>query len=1019
MKSKRIVVLGSGGLTIGQAGEFDYSGSQALKALREEGVESIVINPNIATVQTDPGMADRIYLEPLNLSSVEKILAFEKPDGILLGFGGQIALNLGIELDRRGTLPLVLGTSIASIRKSEDREFFKQELISIGISVPQSETVYSLDDAIRAGKKIGYPLMLRANYCLGGLGSGKIETEEELRYRVKDMHQGIFIEEFLEGWKEFEYEVVRDLAGQALVICSMENLDPMGIHTGESVVVAPTQTISNAEHQLLRCLSLQIAHHFDIVGECNIQFALKKGQYRVIEMNARLSRSSALASKATGYPLAYVATKLQLGKRLDEIPNIITGKGCAFFEPALDYIVVKIPRWDFQKFQLADRRLGSEMKSVGEVMAIGRTFPEALQKAIRMLEINSTGLDDPPFQIEDALTELCHPTDQRLFSLYHFFRMGGTIEEAEKISHIDAWFLSEIKQMSSFVLLKTFSSFQHAKQLGFSDRSMGRYLKMSEEEVRRQRLEWGIKPWIKQIDALSGESDAKSNYLYLTYWAEEHDVEPVPNSPILILGSGPYRIGSSVEFDWCAVNTARTLRQCHIPTLLINSNPETVSTDFDESDRLYFEELTEERIRDISDFERLGGIIVSVGGQIANNRALPLARLGLPILGTPVASIDCAEDREQFSTLLRELKISQPPWICADSFESAILFGKQVLYPLLIRPSYVLSGASMKVVYKETDLDQAMQEAYLASPHHPVVISKFLESAREFEVDGVAREGQILIEAVIEHIENAGTHSGDATLVLPPQTLSPEIIQHAKKLAQQISSVLAITGPFNIQFLLQDQIVQVIECNLRASRSFPFVSKVTKSNLIDIATRQLIEKQTNAKYNATELSHVGIKTAQFSYQRMRGVDPLPSVEMMSTGEVAGIRREYFDAFFLSWHATGQSIPKRGILLSIYDSQNIGFYKELNELRQIGFRLYATPETHDFFNRQGIRVSEFSESLLLEREVDLVVNIPRYARQNQGYKIRRLAIDQQIPLITNLQYAEIFLRALAALLSSNY
>jgi carbamoyl-phosphate synthase large subunit len=879
---KSVLILGSGGLRIGQAGEFDYSGSQAIKALKEEGLRTILVNPNIATVQTDAEMADEVYLQPLNVATVEKILAKERPSCILLSFGGQTALNLGLELEEKGILKKykvkVLGTPVESIRLTEDRDLFKENLASIGILSPKSFAVRDVEGALGAARKIGYPVMMRSGFSLGGLGSGKIESEEELKERATQALHGapqILIEEYLLGWKELEYEVVRDAAGQALTICNMENFDPMGIHTGESIVVAPSQTLNNYEFHLLREIAIRCACHFKIQGECNVQFALdpKTSQYRVIEMNARLSRSSALASKATGYPLAFVAAKLALGFRLDEVANAITRKTTAFFEPALDYIVVKIPRWDTQKLKSADRTIGTEMKSVGEVMAIGRSFPEALQKAIRMLNIGSNGIEDSPEQLEDPLSDIRKPTDRRLFALYQFFRAGGSVEEAHELSHIDKWFLHQLHGLSAYYKQLhdeklTPERLRKAKELGFSDKSIARAKKETENEIRQLRLRHDITPFIKQIDTLAGEFDAETNYLYTTYQAMCHDVAPSKKKPIVVLGSGPYCIGSSVEFDWCAVNMARTLRRLGSEVVIINSNPETVSTDFDESDRLYFEELTFERVQDINDFENPKGIVVSVGGQIANNLAMPLHKKGCPILGTSAPCIDKAENRDTFSSLLHELGIDQPPWERATSLSKAKEFADRVNYPVLIRPSYVLSGAAMNVVANEEELEKYLKEAAIISPDHPIVISKFIENAKELEIDGVARNGEVIVSAISEHVENAGVHSGDATLVLPPQRLYLETIRRSKKITREIVKALEITGPFNIQFIAKGNAIQVIECNIRASRSFPFVSKVTRHNFIEIVAEILLGKYKPREFETLELDYVGVKTPQFSYKRL-------------------------------------------------------------------------------------------------------------------------------------------------------
>lgn len=1037
---KSVLILGSGGLRIGQAGEFDYSGSQAIKALKEEGIKTILINPNIATVQTDPNMADKVYLQPLNVATVEKIIAKERPSSILLSFGGQTALNLGLELEDKGILKKyqvdVLGTPIESIRLTEDRDLFKQNLASIGILSPNSIAVRTVETALEAARKIGYPVMLRSGFSLGGLGSGKIKDETELREQAHLALQGapqILIEEYLLGWKELEIEVVRDVRGQALAICTMENFDPMGIHTGESIVVAPSQTLNNEEFHLLRKVAISCADHFKIQGECNVQFALnpKTSEYRVIEMNARLSRSSALASKATGYPLAFVAAKLALDFRLDEISNAITKKTSAFFEPALDYIVVKIPRWDTQKLKSADRSIGTEMKSVGEVMAIGRSFSEALQKGVRMLNIGSSGIDDPPEELEDLVSDIRRPTDRRLFALYQFFQKGGSVGEAQELSKIDPWFLHQLQTLAVFqeAFAKQKLSperLREAKEHGFSDRSIARLKKMTESEIRAYRLKHKITPFIKQIDTLAGEFDTETNYLYATYRAASHDVAPSKKKPAIVLGSGPYCIGSSVEFDWCAVNMARTLRKLGAEVILINSNPETVSTDFDESDRLYFEELTLERVQDIADFEQPRGLIVSVGGQIANNLALPLQKNGYPILGTDASSIDKAENRDSFSSLLQGLGIDQPPWERATALKKAKQFALHVGYPILIRPSYVLSGAAMNIVATEEELEKYLKEAALISPDHPIVMSKFIENAKELEIDGVAKQGEVVVMAISEHVENAGVHSGDATLVLPPQRLYLETIRRSKKITQAIVKALQITGPFNIQFIAKGNAIQVIECNVRASRSFPFVSKVTRHNFIEITAELLMNKYKPRSFETLELDYVGVKTPQFSYRRLKGADPVANVEMASTGEVAHIGDNYLEALFASWISTEQSIRGKKLLVSIPSDNRIKFLESLILLDANGWDLYATEGTHDFLAKHGARsvavykVGEKFEpnisTLLAERKVDLIINIPRggIEKNTGGFKIRRLAIDHHIPLITNLQLAQIFLQALTEL-----
>lgn len=1039
MQLKRVLILGSGGLRIGQAGEFDYSGSQAIKALKEEGIYSILINPNIATVQTDSSMADKVYLQPLNVETVERIIDQERPDGLLLSFGGQTALNLGLKLDELGILKKygvrVLGTAVETIRTAEDRNLFKLALDEIGVKTARSFTVTTVEKALEAAAELGYPVMIRSGFSLGGLGSGRMGSEEELRKRAAEALSGapqILIEEYLGGWKEVEYEIVRDQCDNCLTVCNMENFDPMGIHTGESIVVAPSQTLTNEEFHLLREVAIRTARHLKIIGECNIQYALDPNRcdYRVIELNPRLSRSSALASKATGYPLAFVATKLALGFRLDQMRNAVTQKSCAFFEPALDYLVVKIPRWDIHKLKGADRRIGSEMKSVGEVMAIGRSFPEALQKAIRMLNIGATGLTHLPAPIPEPKREIAEATDRRLFALADHFQSGGSVEEAHQLSQIDPWFLHHLQSITALGQeLKqnplTPELMRQAKRHGYSDQAIGQLTDQTEEEVRTQRIEMGITPHVKQIDTLAGEFDAETNYLYTTYWGQESDVKPSMNGSVVVLGSGPYCIGSSVEFDWCAVNTARTLRRLGAPSILINSNPETVSTDYDESDRLYFEELSLERVRDIADFEQPGGIIVSVGGQIANNLAVPLDRTGYPVLGTASRLIDQAENRQKFSTLLTDLGIDQPAWEEVTTLRRAKEFAQRVGYPILVRPSYVLSGAAMNVVGSEGELESYLHQATLVSPDFPVVISQFITDAKELEIDGVGDHGEVVVEAISEHVENAGVHSGDATVVLPPQRLYLETIRQCKNITRRIAKALEITGPFNIQFIAKNNSIKVIECNLRASRSFPFVSKVTNTNFIEIATEVIMGIHERRMHETLELDYVGVKTPQFSYNRLKGANPVAHVEMASTGEVAALGETFLDAFYASWRATEQSVNEKRILVSIGGESKHRLLEELRELERLGWEIYATDGTHRFLSKHGVgarfvfKARDLAEpnvsSLIANRQVSLIVNIPRkqIARDSEtdGYLIRRLAIDYHIPLVTNLQIAPTLLRCL--------
>ena len=1043
-KINKVLLLGSGGIRISQAGEFDYSGSQAIKALKEEGVAVILVNPNIATIQTDPGMADEVYFEPLDCAQVTKIIEKEQPDAILLSFGGQTALNLGLELQEKGVLTQhgvkVLGSSIETIKAAEDRGLFKEKLDEIGIKTARSFVATGIDQAINAAKKIGFPLMMRSGFSLGGLGSGIVKTEQELTHRVLEVlntTSQVLIEESLLGWHEFEYEIVRDIAGNVLTVCNMENLDPMGIHTGESIVVSPSQSLNNEEYHRLRKIAIDVANHFKIIGECNIQYAfnLETSDYRVIEINPRLSRSSALASKATGYPLAFIATKLLLGYKLYELENAVTKKTCAYFEPALDYIVVKIPRWDTNKLKKAERFIGTEMKSVGEVMAIGRSFAEALQKAIGMLNIGASDLTDYPFDIPDLTLEIKHATDRRIFAIYRFFIDGGTIQHVEKLSGINQWFLHHIytiaqreislRKSENKLIIEQITA---AKKLGFSDNSIAKFFDIEPQVLRKWRIANGIIPYVKQIDTLAGEFEAETNYLYMTYHGIEHDIKPSERPASLIIGSGPYSIGSSVEFDWCAVTTAHTLKKLNESPIIVNSNPETVSTDYDESDRLYFEQLTFERIQDIADFENLKGIIVSVGGQIANNLADPLAHAGYPILGTAPENIHAAENRALFSQMLNDLNIDQPEWQSVTTLDKAKVFANNVGYPILVRPSYVLSGSAMNIIYSEDALAQYLREAALVSPKYPVVISEFISHAKELEIDGVAEKGKIVIYAISEHVENAGVHSGDATIVLPPQHLYLETIRRAKHITKKIVSALKISGPFNIQFIAKDNHLKVIECNLRASRSFPFVSKVTGYNFIEIATEVITNRYQKARYNTLDLDYVGVKTAQFSYSRLKGANPVAHVEMSSTGEVACMGYDLLDAFYKSWQASEMFVRRKKILLSIGGDKKVKLLPEITQLSKLGWEIYTTTGTHQYLENLGLdtqavhKISEHKtpnvEAIITEHKVDLIVNIPRRDQHmsddnvSDGFKIRRLAVDHHIPLITNLQIAELTLRALA-------
>lgn len=1033
---KKVVVLGSGGLRIGQAGEFDYSGSQAIKSFKEEGIETVLINPNIATVQTDDDMADRVYFQPLNVETVQKILKREKPDAIALSFGGQTALNLGLELDRRGILKdlgiRVLGTPVKVIETTEDRELFKRALAEIGTKTAKSAIAGTVEAALAAAKKLGYPVMMRSGYSLGGLGSGRIDTPAQLKTRVKEVLAAVpqvLIEEYLVGWKEVEYEVVRDGDGNTITVCNMENFDPMGVHTGESIVVAPSQTLTNHEYHMLREVAIRTINHLGIIGECNIQYALhpSSGEYRVIEVNARLSRSSALASKATGYPLAFVASKLMLGKRLYEIKNSVTGKTSAFYEPALDYLAVKMPRWDLQKLKSSDHHIGSEMKSVGEVMALGRSFPEAIQKAIRMLNIGAQGLSVHPHDILDPMDEIAYPTDRRLFAVYEALKQGVSAQEIHTASHIDRWFLDHlaaIAQTEHALAAKTIdeSLLRAAKKMGFSDRVIANLTEKTEKQVRSLRLKHGVMPAIKQIDTLAGEFDAETNYLYVTYHGTTHDVAPLSKKTAIVIGSGPYSIGSSVEFDWSAVNTAKTLQENAYKTIIINSNPETVSTDFDRSDRLYFDELTLERLQDIADFEKPSGIVVSVGGQIANNLALPLHHAGYPILGTSPLKIDMAEDRQKFSAMLNKLGIDQPAWTEVTSLSAAKKFATSVGYPVLIRPSYVLSGGAMSVVRTEQEMERYLTAATRLSPDHPTVISQFVQNAKELEIDGVALHGHLVIYAISEHIENAGVHSGDATVVYPAQRLYLETVRRAKLIAKQVAKNLDITGPFNIQFIAKDNELKVIECNVRASRSFPFVSKVSGYNFIQIATEAMLGRAHPEIFLTLSLDHVAVKSPQFSYNRMKGADPVAGVEMASTGEVACFGSEIETAFYRSWQATEQHLGGKRVLISLADEQKYKFVEETRQLVENGWTVYTTPGTYAFLKEHGILTHQVYKvqhkktpnlaKLIQNHELDLMVSIPsREEKSDEAYQMRRLAIDNHIPLFTNAETGRLLLRCL--------
>ena len=1052
-KPKKILLLGSGGLRIGQAGEFDYSGSQAIKAFKEEGIEVILMNPNIATVQTDQGFADRVYFLPLTEKFATKVIEKERPDAIALSFGGQTAINLGLALEKSGVLQKfsvrVLGTPVSVIRDTEDRDLFIKRLNEIGVKTARSKSAHTEEEALVAAKEIGFPVMIRAGFALGGEGSGVVFNQKELRARISGAFRSIpqlLIEEYLAGWKEIEYEVVRDAADNCITVCNMENVDPMGVHTGESLVVAPSQTLSNEEYQGLREIAIKTIRHLGIVGECNIQYALdprpndrsvgraKTFDYRVIEVNARLSRSSALASKATGYPLAFVAAKLSLGYTLPELKNSITKKTTACFEPSLDYLVLKMPRWDLNKFDKAAGAIGSEMKSVGEVMAIGRSFEEVVQKAIRMLNVGADGLTahrSGNFKVSNYMDVIKEPTTERIFALAEALRADVSVEKIHSLSGIDPWFLEKMRniieterEMMRLNLIEP-AILKRAKKLGFSDVQIAVATNSNEEGVRSKRKEMGIVPVVKQIDTLAGEFPAETNYLYLTYHGSENDIVPGKNQ-VAVLGSGPYAIGSSVEFDWSCVQALKTLRQKGFGTIMINSNPETVSTDYDMSDRLYFDELSLERVLDIIEFEEPSGTIVSTGGQIPNNLALKLAANGVKILGTDPKNIDRAENRHEFSKLLDTLGIDQPEWAEVTTWNGAKKSAAKLGYPVLVRPSYVLSGAAMRIAHDEVSLERFLKKAADVSKDHPVVISKFVENAREIEIDGVGKSGELVIFAISEHVENAGTHSGDATVVLPPQRTYLETIRRAKDITKKIVKSLELTGPFNIQFLAKDNRIQVIECNVRASRSFPFVSKVTGHNFVDIAVRGMLGEDVSGHYRTVELDYVAVKSPQFSFSRIKGADPVRSVEMASTGEVACFGDSYSEALLKSMMAADFKLPKQAVLVSLGKEENkIKLFESIKQLEAMGLKLYATENTADFLQVNGVvceKVFKISSKkspnvseLLRDGAVDLIINIPTKSGKEEntdGFIIRRQATDLRIPLITNRQLAEGFIHALA-------
>ncbi len=1053
-KIKKVLLLGSGALKIGEAGEFDYSGSQALKAMKEEGITTVLINPNIATVQTSEGFADKIYFLPVTPYFVEKVIEKERPDGILLAFGGQTALNCGVSLYRSGVLEKynlqVLGTPVQAIMDTEDRELFVKKLDEIDVKTIKSEAVSTTDDALRAARELGFPVIVRAAYALGGLGSGFCDTEEELialTEKSLSFSPQVLIEKSLKGWKEIEYEVVRDRFDNCITVCNMENFDPLGIHTGESIVVAPSQTLSNEDFHFLRQLAIKIIRHIGIVGECNVQYAFdpESMEYRVIEVNARLSRSSALASKATGYPLAFVAAKLGLGYGLFDLKNSVTKETSAFFEPAIDYIVVKMPRWDLGKFHGVSREIGSSMKSVGEVMAIGRNFEEAIQKGLRMIGQGMHGfVENKDISIPDIDKALSEPTDKRMFVIAKAMQNGYTVDRIHDLTKIDKWFLYKLQNiMETSHKLEAYNEIESvpacllrkAKEQGFSDFQIARSVlkdgmtnaEQANKQVRDYRKSLGITPVVKQIDTLAAEYPAQTNYLYLTYNASAHDIDYLhDHRSIVVLGSGAYRIGSSVEFDWCSVNALMTVKKEGWRSVMINYNPETVSTDYDMCDRLYFDELTFERVMDILELEQPHGTILSVGGQIPNNLATRLDAEGVNILGTSAKSIDNAEDRHKFSSMLDDLGIDQPRWRELTSFDDIYKFIDEVGFPVLVRPSYVLSGAAMNVCSNKDELERFLRLAANVSKQHPVVVSEFIQHAKEIEMDAVAQNGQIKVYAISEHIEFAGVHSGDATIQFPPQKLYVETMRRIKKVSSQIAKALNISGPFNIQFLAKNNEVKVIECNLRASRSFPFVSKVLKINFIDLATKVMLglEVEKPAK-NAFDLDYVGIKASQFSFSRLQGADPVLGVDMSSTGEVGCIGDDTSEAILKSMLSVGLNIPKKTVLLSTGSpKQKADMLEAAQRLHAKGYQIYATGGTHTFLNDNGIpavRVYWPSQSdmqpqaldLLHNKEIDLVVNIPKNltsAELDNGYKIRRAAIDLNIPLLTNARLASAFIDA---------
>lgn len=1046
---KKVLIIGSGAIKIGEAGEFDYSGAQAIKALKEEGIETILVNPNIATIQTDNKFVDKVYFLPINPEFVEKIIEEERPNGILLGFGGQTALNCGVELAERGILEKynvkVIGTGIEAIKIADDRNLFRKTMLENGIPIPKSKKANSVHEAIQAADEIGYPVMVRVAYTLGGQGSGVAHNRNELveiatRGLVHSRIKQVLVEEYLGKWKEVEYEVMRDYKDNCIIVCNMENFDPMGVHTGESIVVAPSQTLTNREYHNLRLVSFKVIRALGIIGECNIQFAIDPNseQFKVIEVNSRLSRSSALASKATGYPIAYIAAKLAVGYTLPELMNKVTGVTTACFEPALDYIVVKIPRWDFQKFKHVNRRIGTQMKSVGEVMSIGRTFEEALQKAVRMLDIDKelTDVDDLEvgsgiFAIERIEHELENPTDERIFYIVKALQFGINVERISKLTGIDPWFLNKIKGIVEFQeLIKrnlTPEILKKAKQLGFSDKKIGRIVGKSEAEIRKIRKSLGILPVIKQIDTLAAEWPAVTNYLYLTYNGQTDDIEISRKSKVVVLGSGCYRIGSSVEFDWCCVNMAWALKEKGIEeVIMINYNPETVSTDYDVLDKLYFEELTLERVLDIVEKENPDGVVVSVGGQIPNNLAIKLASNNVKILGTSAKDIDNAEDRSKFSMILDELGIKQPEWSKLETIEKAKKFAEKIGYPVLVRPSYVLSGSAMNVAFDEKNLEDYLRKATKVSKEHPVVISKFITDAKEVEVDGVCDGKNVFIGAIIEHVENAGVHSGDATMCIPSINIENYVKDKIRDYTRRIARRLNIKGPFNIQYIVKDGEVYVIECNLRASRSMPFVSKTVGINLMNMAADAILGRE--IKDGEASVNKFSVKVPQFSFMRLEGADPITGVEMVSTGEVACFGENFEEAFLKALIAGGLNLPKKGDPILI----TVGGHKEsiipiAKKFLEKEFQIYATEHTAEVLIKNDIKcdvLHKVSESkkpnildYLINQRIKLVINILKLEGAgslkalDDDYLIRRKAVEFGIPVITNLELAHALVNAI--------